>query len=546
MNISKGNSADAVALIELVRSVDPNSFEGRIVIGIFVLQAVLFLYIVSAGLAAVRSANRRAGAWPAIAKDLTAGQWVSVKSVREKGLGKAEVSDVFLLKFGNGKVSKLPGDLKVSSTPVELEPLDGPLNGKEYLALLPALGLLGTFLGIALALSSANMQPGLPVEDMQRSIAQVIHSTQVVFLCAIGGLFFLLLGQWVFSIFGGWAHRVRLRARADFEDLVVFQSPLSSLSQINFDVFRGSAEQLQTSGKSMSDIVTKLGETAESLGRSALAMEVSAQTMAQTMQEHIKPFGAKLGEFSDTATAFTKAVGELRESNRSVSQSSTELAKTVGQLSQSLNNGLEKSAQRMEESLVRMSTVTQDAASSFKTAWEGSVGKSVDALGQLSDNLKVLSDSLSDTNEKMSGSAKSLQTGMDVVRQGFEASMTSMAKSLRSQLETAVREFETSMKVVDVRAQSLDVSTAKSLELLEKTQRVTKQMDEAIVGLTKGLRQMEASASQVSTRQQELVGRFFDEAGTAVAELTVQLGQARRAMEEAAHAAQAAQTAKRS
>jgi hypothetical protein len=91
--------------------------------------------------------------------------------------------------------------------------------------------------------------------------------------------------------------------------------------------------------------------------------------------------------------------------------------------------------------------------------------------------------------------------------------------------------------VIETRMTSLDAATGKSLELIEQTRNVSRSIDSAASSLTNAVLQLKQASEAQSARQNEMVGGFFDQAGTAIAELTVQLNDAAQAMRSAAEQA---------
>ena len=554
-------------------------FEGRavefsVVAAVFVAQSWLFhrcwgLF----GLDAQARMGRIEG-WNQTVADLKADQAIQLENIRRRGLTVGELHAVFLLQGSGGTVSKRTGHLIASAAPVELEESSIALDGKEYLALLPALGLLGTFLGIAIALWSADFGSELPIAEMTDQVTDVVRAAGIVFVCSIFGLSFLIAGQWRHRVVANRVSAARAEALAKFDQNVEFQSPVATLARLNFDAFEASASRLGTAATQIASIVGKLSSSADALSSSAKAMETSSKSMKETMEKHIAPFGARIEEFAATSSTFSGSVEGLKASNALASKTSQELAESVRGLTDAMRDGLEASVARMQETMQRMTeetaeasgkfvtqwnkslggtltrmeqvaksfgdqtealgTTTKEAMEVFRSQWDETVGAAVGELVTLTEQLAGLEDSMTTTNRQMQSSATSLQRGMEQVRTEFETSMSTLGSTLESELKRAGSAFTSGTDVIASRVGSLDAATTSALGVLEKTKAVSLSIDQAAGTIQRSVRELETATTSLQDAQQKLVGDFFEQAGSAVAELTVQLQDAAGAMKQAA------------
>ena len=551
--------------------------EVSVIVFVFAAQVYLFRTCLRLFDQDAHSRLVRIEGWSQTVSDLKADRAIRIESVRSRGLSMGELHAVFLLEGGGGVVAKRPGNLVASAAPAELEEAVVALDGKEYLSLLPALGLLGTFLGIALALLSANFGSNLPIAEMTDQVASVVLAAGIVFVCSILGLLFLIWGQWRHRQFVNLVTAARIKAIENFDQSVEFQSPVATLARLNFDAFEASATQLGTAGGQIAQIVGTLSSSARALAASASAMESAAQSMKTTMEEHIAPFGARIEEFTETSSTFTGSVQDLKESNALVSRTSQELATSVRGLTDAMHEGLDASVARMQETMKRMTEETSEASrafvkqwndslgttlgrmervagsfgeqtkelgdttktamETFRSSWEETVGRTVGELDGLSGQLGTLAERMGQTNSQMQASASSLETGMTQVRTGFERSMKTLGSQLEEELGKAGRAFANGTDVIQSRLESLDAATASSLGVLEQTKQVALSIDGAASNLRSAIVALEAASKKQTELQHGLVGEFFEQAGSAVAELTVQLQDTVVAMRQAAQAA---------
>ena len=523
------------------------------------------------------SRRRRIDGWSQTVADLRSDRALRIEQIRHRGLSMGELHSVFLLEGTHGVVAKRPGALVASVTPVELEEAVSGLDAKEYLALLPALGLLGTFVGIAFALQKAQFASGMAVDVMTDRVASVVHAAGIVFWCSVIGLILLLIGQVIHRFYVFTFNQARIDALAKFDQGVEFQSPVATLARLNFDAFEASATQLGTAGGQIAQIVGTLSSSARALAASASAMEAAAQSMKTTMEEHIAPFGARIEEFTETSSTFTGSVEGLKASNALLSRTSQELATSVRGLTDAMHEGLDASVARMQETMKRMTEETSEASrafvkqwndslgttlgrmervagsfgeqtkelgdttktamETFRSSWEETVGRTIGELDGLSGQLGTLAERMGQTNGQMQASASSLETGMTQVRTGFEQSMKTLGSQLEEELGKAGRAFATGTDVIQSRLESLDAATASSLGVLEQTKQVALSIDGAASNLRIAIVALEAASKKQTELQHGLVGEFFEQAGSAVAELTVQLQDTVVAMRQAAQAA---------
>ena len=170
----------------------------------------------------------------------------------------------------------------------------------------------------------------------------------------------------------------------------------------------------------------------------------------------------------------------------------------------------------------------------FRSQWDETVGAAVGELVTLTEQLAGLEDSMTTTNRQMQSSATSLQRGMEQVRTEFETSMRTLGTQLEQELGRAGSAFATGTDVIQSRLESLDAATASSLRVLEQTKAVSLSLDQAAGTIQRSVRELGTATTSLQDAQEKLVGDFFEQAGSAVAELTVQLQDAAGAMKQAA------------
>lgn len=550
------------------------SFEYLVVGGVLLIQLGLFGWSWRRFLLDAQRRRIRITGWSETVVELKANRAIPAETIRQRGLSMGELHAVFLLQGAQGSASKGTASLVASVTPSDLEEAVNGLDAKEYLALLPALGLLGTFLGIASALHSAQFASNMKVADMTDRVASVVGSASIVFWCSVFGLSLLMLGQIVHRVLVTHLNRDRSKALADFDAAVLFQSPVATLARLNFDAFEASASLLGKAASEIATIVGKLSSSAEALSSSAMAMETSSTSMKETMEEHIAPFGARIEEFTQTSSTFTGSVEGLKASNALASKTSQELAESVRGLTDAMRDGLDASVERMQETMKLMTeqtaeaskkfveqwndtlggtltrmeqvaksfgdqtealgTTTKEAMEVFRSQWDDTVGAAVGELVTLTEQLAGLEDSMTATNRQMQSSATSLQRGMDQVRTEFETSMSTLGSTLESELKRAGSAFTSGTDVIASRVGSLDAATTSALGVLEQTKAVSLSLDQAAGTIQRSVRDLGTATTGLQDAQQKLVGDFFEQAGSAVAELTVQLQDAAGAMKQAA------------
>jgi hypothetical protein len=198
---------------------------------------------------------------------------------------------------------------------------------------------------------------------------------------------------------------------------------------------------------------------------------------------------------------------------------------------------MERVAGSFGEQTKELGDTTKTAMETFRSSWEETVGRTVGELDGLSEQLGTLAERMGQTNGQMQASASSLETGMTQVRTGFEQSMKTLGSQLEEELGKAGRAFATGTDVIQSRLESLDAATASSLGVLQQTKQVALSIDGAASNLRSAIVALEAASKKQTELQHGLVGEFFEQAGAAVAELTVQLQDTVVAMRQAAQAA---------
>jgi hypothetical protein len=428
-----------------------------------------------------------AEAWCSLAADFARSGRVSPdESGRFHGLEADEIQGVF-------DCLSERGDLVAGAPPAIVAPPDvltstvGNLASREVLPQLPALGLLGTFIGVAFTLYDVKVDANSAL-DISLMIGEVQSAMSVAFVTSITGLLFYLFAVWWHDGLAVGAERARRQSKSEFLKNVRIVSPAVALARLDSASFQRAAEALATASLDLQKIVGSLGTGAANLAESATGMQTASRLMSHAITENIAPFGQQIGEFAATSATFSSLVGDLIASNKRSDETSQKLATSVADLSKVLRSGVEDAVASLQVAMSRLRAESEQASATFRETWSRSVGESLSTLQSV---------------------AKSFGT-MD------------------QDIQRTALVLDSTLKLFHGRAEAFDGAMATALQLMTEIQRVSVMLENAT-------EMYQAASNELLTQSREGASKFFEEAGGGVADLVDELNSLALALHAVRH-----------
>ncbi len=336
-------------------------------------------------------------------------------------------------------------------------------------AVLTALGLLGTFIGLAVGLDGLNLTETADADEMRESVGSLVTGVSLGFTASVWGVFTSV----VVNAFEKWHARAVLQRIATFrnriDEIFVQRTPEQSLvliEQYTQDSATALATlhekigtKLQDAVKGMSDemqsALTRAIETAVAPSMNALAERTSTQS-AQVFEELVDKFtdsfrgigerqAAELGSASATLdSALTgvsdrvgAAVSSMQEA--AAAQAAATSAQTEAQerkIAEQEESFRSQMSQRTEAFEVEMSTLTELVTSQAKIL-DGSLSALAVGMDAAAGKLGVATAGLQRSSEVLGSTSHAFETTSRRLEESFDAGTIALAGTAEAHQQAA-------------------------------------------------------------------------------------------------------------
>ena len=404
-------------------------------------------------------------------------------------------------------------------------------------ALLISLGLLGTFVGLTIALMDIGqvLRPGLPPAEISSALGEILNPMGTAFQSSLLGLAFSLLIMFNNQI-RGWTtvienleldlshffdiQLVKLQQRDPNQGLSPVRKEMAGVVQ-GLDAFQ---KKIEATAESFADrlihtvdqaVERTIGARLDELHNQNLVMAEDARQavmrmgdMANRLSEAGQDFVAAAAAFRDTdfATVLHDSVQRMFENQESLTRTTESLCERMGLLRESLNRTqmdwqtLAVAAERELKSAATASAASKEAASALVEA-SAQLSQDRDQLMAAQEGLQTAGEAICAISGKTDQLTKALTDTLEV-----DQAMGSSVAATCSTLGAAIQSWSASVERTDQLAanyvERLQAATGDSLKDLEQQEEelrssLNRSRDELVRFVNGEVQQRLASIQQV-------------------------------------------------
>lgn len=325
----------------------------------------------------------------------------------------------------------------------------GIIGNRFYMAMpamLTGLGVLGTFVGLALGIGNADLNlEGKPPEELGNSIIPLIKGSATAFLTSVWGVTTSLLFALFEKICEGLTREPIRSLQRRLNSLVPLYTPESSM----VDLHRSSLEKESTLkglavaiGEQMQEALDRVGESVTTAVRDALGGqaqdlgEMSANLMSEALSKELQEMQGAIGEMAEGfRSQFSGANDQLQSTVGSFDGIIKSLEGTVLTTQNSVEQSVER-LQSQEEIVASMQVSAQRLASaaehlqSFREVLQDSADKNAKAATaqersalinrEVAEKFEVVGQNLPEFRQSMENAGHSIRTGAEAARETYE------------------------------------------------------------------------------------------------------------------------------
>jgi hypothetical protein len=323
------------------------------------------------------------------------------------------------------------------------------LRTRAYYGVLPSLGLLGTFAGVAWSLYEIGKADLTSSDELFRAVNDLLGSMQFAFLTSVVGVLGYLVLQGCHAVFISRINSARNAA------LTLLQAiPLASAEQalVNFDTekFKQSAEasaaaaeslegaaesmasvaeQLQDASLSLDENAQKLATAAENLSAEAIGKAVGERVadairlylappiegirlslgeLAEIRHTVLQPLVATVSELKTEVDAMNATLDEMKRAVDSNTSANQDLRHSVDSLQNMVGEDLAIAAKALKDAMDSLVSSSSAAANAFKESWSGAARDVADAIHAHTNLVKG-------TNAELKAATEALRTELELI-----------------------------------------------------------------------------------------------------------------------------------
>ncbi len=503
------SSSDWSPFLNLVRPDFAAAFRGEVhaivIVAFFLLIIGFTAWTLVYVLLARRSATRVVAELQSVTGDLTAENVAEVRSEarrRARGLGEAgelwREFDETLVTSPDGKVwNTVEAEHYFSGDRIAPRLMTNRLLSTMP-AVLTALGLLGTFIGLAVGLDGLNLTETADADEMRDSVGSLVTGVSLGFTASVWGVFTSVL----VNATEKWCSRDVSRRIATFRDRIdeifVQRTPEHSLvliEQYTQDSATALAELHEKIGTKLQETVTGLSEEMQS-------------ALTQAIETAVAPSMNALAErtSNQSAQVFEDLVDKFTESFRGIGERQ---AAELGSASATLDSALTGVSDRVGAAVASMqeAAAAQAAATTAQTAaQERQIAEQEESFrSQMSERTQAFEAEMSTLTELVTSQAKildgslsALAVGMDAAAGKLGAATTGLQRSSEL-LGSTSRAFETTSRRLE---ESFDAGATALAGTAEAHQEAARLLDRHTTELDRLTETTAATAGKLLTAAQ--------------------------------------------
>lgn len=345
-------------------------------------------------------------------------------------------------------------------------------------AILTALGLLGTFIGLSVGIGGLNLSPSADVEDLRLGIETMVAGAALGFTTSVWGVLMSLVVNVAHRMTASrFSEKARTLTRI-IDGIFTQRSPEQSMVHIEAHT-KESAESLtelhEKIGAQLQEAVAGISADMQSAVAKAIetSMTPSLEKLAeQTANQSAEVFDALIGKFSDGL----RHLGESQAEQLAAASSS--LQGRVDQLSEETARQAQANsaqAERFREQLTSVTELAESLASTLQgsiTAISSHLDSSAASIEAASGNLSSSAQQLAEIAQSFTSTGDRLTAALDAsvsVHEKLEQAQAQATKSLQSYSERLASISEAALEIASEITASA-TSATETFETLRGTQ----------------------------------------------------------------------------
>ncbi|MBA0205893.1 hypothetical protein [Pectobacterium aroidearum] len=347
----------------------------------------------------------------------------------------------------------------------------------ESPGILITIGILATFLGIALGLASFDMN------DVENSLPTLINGIKTAFWASFVGVACALIIKWRYAFRGvRTKNNQPIPTDSTIDDIVQhLQFSTESIKLLHSTTEKNSISLLAELQKMSSNQSTQLTNIHNAFTEFAKNQtENNSKALIEALKEVIHDFNEKIGEqFGDNFKQLNEAVGKI---NGWQQQYSLQMREMIEQQTQTTTN-MQQAAQSFTEIMTQSESFTQVARDIHQT-----IGTASSLEKGIEENLKQLAELIESSKTGIPEIEKGIMAIIEDVRNGATASATVIGDSIYTvtqTLESSAADFSNQM-IGSSKAMS-DAIKNQNQEMQKSVQQTGKELQEQIVRLSQDL-----------------------------------------------------------
>ncbi|MFB8227849.1 anti-phage ZorAB system protein ZorA [Cellulosimicrobium sp. NPDC055967] len=365
-------------------------------------------------------------------------------------------------------------------------------------SILTALGLLGTFIGLAVGLNGLNLSQAATADEMRTGIEALVKGAGLGFIASVWGVLCSLVVNILEKICSRSISKHAAEVRDQVDQVFLLQTPEHSLvriEQFTQDSATALAELHEKIGTKLQEAVTGLSEEMQS-------------ALTRAIETAVAPSMNALAErtSNQSAQVFEDLVDKFTESFRGIGERQ---AAELGSASATLDNALTGVSDRVGAAVASMqeAAAAQAAATTAQTAaQERQIAEQEESFrSQMSERTQAFEAEMSTLTELVTSQAKildgslsALAVGMDAAAGKLGAATTGLQRSSEL-LGSTSRAFETTSRRLE---ESFDAGATALAGTAEAHQEASRLLDRHTTELDRLTETTAATAGKLLTAAQ--------------------------------------------
>ncbi|MFJ5356628.1 hypothetical protein [Pectobacterium sp. CHL-2024] len=347
----------------------------------------------------------------------------------------------------------------------------------ESPGILITIGILATFLGIALGLASFDMN------DVENSLPTLINGIKTAFWASVVGVACALIIKWRYAFRGvRTKNNQPIPTDSTIDDIVQhLQFSTESIKLLHSTTEKNSISllaELQKMSSNQSTQLTNIHNVFTEFAKNQT--ENNSKALIEALKEVIHDFNEKIGEqFGDNFKQLNEAVGKINEWQQ---QYSLQIREMIEQQTQTTEN-MQQATQSFSEIMTQSESFTQVAKDIHQT-----IGTASSLEKGIEENLKQLAELIESSKTGIPEIEKGIMAIIEDVRNGATASATAIENSVYTvtqTLESSTADFSNQM--IGSSKTIFDAIRNQNQEMQKSVQQTGTELQEQITRLSQDL-----------------------------------------------------------